>query len=451
MNQDPKIEELLKRISELAAEIEKSRQELFRLYQEVKRISPDHSKIKSPISPSPKQQASSKFSIENFVGLKLIHFIGIIALVMGLAIGVKYAIDQNLISPLLRILLAYLAALILFIISYRLRKNYRMFSLILFGGSAATAYFTTYGAYTYYQLMPLIVAFALMLMLAIATIFYSIKYNSQELAVLALVGGYGIPFLVRGNAENWIGLLSYILIINLAVSSLSFKRYWTTLVYLSFGVTWFIFLFALYFRMEKIGFTYGLTFSIVYFVLFLVNTSSFKIARKQQLQTGDVLVVLANITLFYFALFRLFNYETFEELSGMTSIFAAVCLVAAYLERMLGQPALQKGLMLYGLFLLIILVPMRFEQLTITLLWMLMAALLFVIGLWRKMKLLRLASIVLFAITLTKLVGVDSLKFTAIQKVISYILLGTILLVVSFLYQKFKNVIFEDDSEEGTR
>jgi len=55
----------------------------------------------------------------------------------------------------------------------------------------------------------------------------------------------------------------------------------------------------------------------------------------------------------------------------------------------------------------------------------------------------------LFAVTLIKLVGVDSLKFTALQKVISYILLGTILLVVSFLYQKFKNVIFGEDNDEG--
>ena len=310
MNGDPKIEELLKRISELAAEIEKSRQELGRLYQEVRSLSPGHSKLKSPGSSSftHPQQSRSKFSIENFVGLKLIHFIGIIALVMGLAIGVKYAIDRNLISPLLRIAFAYTAALILFIISYRLRKKYRLFSLILFGGSAATAYFTTYGAYTYYQLVPLTVAFVLMLLLAIATVFYSIKYNSQELAVLALVGGYGIPFLVSGNAENWIGLLSYILIINLAVSFLSFKRYWTTLVYLSFGVTWFIFLFALYFRMEKIGFIYGLTFSILFFILFIINTSAFKVARKQQLLPGDVLIILINITLLYFAFFKLFNF-----------------------------------------------------------------------------------------------------------------------------------------------
>jgi uncharacterized membrane protein len=448
MNEDPRIEELLKRIRELAGDIEKSRQELGRLYQEVQHLS----NKKSP-SPQPNQsgtftrkQLPSHFSLENFIGLKLIHFIGIVALVIGLAIGVKYAIDKNLISPFLRILLAYLAAAILFLISFRLRKNYRMFSLILFGGSVATGYFTTYGAFAYYQFLPLGVAFGVMLLLAIFTVYYSIKYNSQELAVLALVGGYGIPFLVRGTQENWVGLFSYIFILNLAISFLSFKKYWTTLTYLSFGVTWLIFLSSVYLRFGRIGFDLGLTFSILYFLLFLVNTSAPGIVRRQQLQLPDVLVISINIVLLYFAFLRLFNFETFEQVALMTLLFGLVCLGVAFLLRIPGtQRSLQSGLLLFGLLMTIIYVPMQFEQLTITIIWVFMAAALFILGLWRKYKLLRLVSIILFAITLIKLVVVDSMNFTAIQKVISYILLGSILLAVSFLYQKFKAVIFGED------
>src|SRR5689334_7856430 len=57
---------------------------------------------------------------ENFIGLRLIHFIGIIVLVIGLSIGVKYAIDKDLISPAMRVALAYSAGIILFIVSLRL-------------------------------------------------------------------------------------------------------------------------------------------------------------------------------------------------------------------------------------------------------------------------------------------------------------------------------------------
>jgi len=448
MTEDEKIKNLIARIDELAVEIEKSRRELMQLRNELRNISGQESiHAGSPSSPMHSTQRSAKPGLENFVGLKLIHFFGIIALVIGLAIGVKYAIDKNLISPALRIILAYSAAAILFFISYRLNKSYRLFSLILFGGSMATAYFTTYGAFAYYQFLPVFVAFGLMLLLAVGTVYYSMRYNSQELAVLALVGGYGIPFLVRGNAENWVGLFSYIVIINLAVSFLSFKRYWTTLIYLSFVVTWMIFLSAIYVRFERIDFVVAIIFAIVYFVLFNLNTVAFKVVRKQQLALADTTLILINVIFLYFALFKLLQFKTFNDLAEMTIIFAVVCLFGAYLQRMLAQPVLLRGLTTLGLFLAIIYIPMYFDHLTITIIWMLMAAALFVLGLWKKFKLLRLVSIILFAATLFKLVAIDSLKFNPVEKIVSYILLGTILLAVSFLYQKFKGVLFEDDGE----
>jgi hypothetical protein len=46
------------------------------------------------------------------------------------------------------------------------------------------------------------------------------------------------------------------------------------------------------------------------------------------------------------------------------------------------------------------------------------------------------------ATTLGKLVLLDSLSFSAIQKVVAYVLLGVLLLVISFYYQKFKQKIF---------
>ena len=448
MTEDEKLKNLIARIDELALEIEKFRQELMRLRNEVRNISgKELSNTSTQLYSAHPTRRRGGLELENFVGLKLIHFIGIIALVIGLAIGVKYAIDKNLISPALRIILAYAAAAILFLISYKLNKSYRLFSLILFGGSMATAYFTTYGAFAYYQFLPVFVAFGLMLLLTAVTVYYSIRYNSQELAVLALVGGYGIPFLVRGNAENWVGLFSYIFIINLAISFLSFKRYWTTLIYLSFVVTWMIFLSAIYVRFERIEFIVAIIFSIAYFVLFSINTVAFKAVRKQQLALADTTLILINVIFLYFALLKLLRFDSFDDLAEMTIIFAVVCLAGAYLQKILAQPVLLRGLTTLGLFLAIIYIPMNFDHLTITIIWMLMAAALFVLGLWKKFKLLRLVSIILFAATLFKLVAIDSLKFNPVEKIVSYILLGTILLAVSFLYQKFKGVLFEDDKE----
>jgi uncharacterized membrane protein len=95
----------------------------------------------------------SPFSLENFIGLRLIHLVGIVVLVIGLSIGVKYAIDRQLISEAARILLAYGSGALLYLLSWRLRRRYAAFSAILFSGAMASLYFTSYGAFVYYHLL----------------------------------------------------------------------------------------------------------------------------------------------------------------------------------------------------------------------------------------------------------------------------------------------------------
>lgn len=80
------------------------------------------------IPPTPPK---SDFNFEAFVGGKLITIIGIIILVIGLGIGVKYAIDNDMLGPLARIVLAYVAGGILLFIALRLKANYKAFSAVL--------------------------------------------------------------------------------------------------------------------------------------------------------------------------------------------------------------------------------------------------------------------------------------------------------------------------------
>jgi uncharacterized membrane protein len=60
---------------------------------------------------------------------------------------------------------------------------------------------------------------------------------------------------------------------------------------------------------------------------------------------------------------------------------------------------------------------------------------------------LRFFSIGLFGSTLFKLVLIDSLRFSTIEKIITYISIGVVLLVISFLYQKYKDLLFAKDNQ----
>ncbi len=69
------------------------------------------------------------------------------------------------------------------------------------------------------------------------------------------------------------------------------------------------------------------------------------------------------------------------------------------------------------------------------------------LGMRLHQKVLRMISLVVFGIVLVKLVLIDLWVLPPLGKIIVFILLGVLLLVLSFLYQKLKNVLFKDDDE----
>lgn len=78
-------------------------------------------------------------------------------------------------------------------------------------------------------------------------------------------------------------------------------------------------------------------------------------------------------------------------------------------------------------------------------LWGLCSLLLMVVGMRSRIKVLRVISLSLFFITLVKLFVFDLRNISEGGKIAAFICLGILLLVVSFMYQKLKTLLFEDN------
>src|SRR5437773_8369963 len=128
MDEEQKIKEVQRQIDELSSELQNYQQKLFALQAELNQLQNKKATIASSVT----QTISQDSRFENFIGLRIIHLVGIVVLVIGLSIGVKYAIDNQLISESTRIILAYLAGIVLFVLSWGLKKKYQLFSAILF-------------------------------------------------------------------------------------------------------------------------------------------------------------------------------------------------------------------------------------------------------------------------------------------------------------------------------
>lgn len=429
-------DDLEKRISELSADVEALKSELALL----KKPQP----IRNTWVPTKPPPTFINKGFENFVGLKLIHFVGIIILLIGLTIGVQYAIDLNLVSPLVRITGAYIASVILFVLSLNLRKKYELFSVILFGGSMASGYFTTYAAYEYYSLINRPAAFIIMLLLTVFTVYNALKYNRQEIAFLGLVGAYAIPFFVRGNTNNITGLLIYVSFINAGVLFISFKKNWEYLNHSAFIITWIILLSAIFSDVDLDYFCSEIFFIFIFFALFLATSVGIRLVKRLLLTDLDIIVLAGNTIFLYVSLNHLFNFK--ESIETITLIFGIMYFLASFIvNKWLAQNKLAIILFYISLISITSYIAMKYTGVTTTIIWVILAVIIFLSGMWTRIKGLRMAAIFLFAITLLKLLFLDSPGFTSIEKIITYIFTGTVLLIISFLYQKFKNTIFKDE------
>jgi uncharacterized membrane protein len=400
--------------------------------------------VASPSSAGPKIQ----WSLENFIGLRLIHFVGIVVLVIGLSIGVKYAIDRDLISENLRIVLAYTAGVVLYALAMRLRKKYNLFSAILFSGAMASLYFTTYAASVYYNLLSFVPAFGIMIALTAYTTYEALRYNRQEIGLLGLIGAYGIPFLISRNADNPALLFLYISVINSGVAFLCIKKSWKSIGVAAQCITWLLFLGWAALRFEIAFQWVGLAFMCFFFFLFSFVIISFKLVHKQKLEKNDTYLLLFNNVALYAGSLFIFNPSFASEGIALTSL--ALCVFVAIQSLLLYRYwkeeffTLKTGLII-SLGLLVVFIGFNWSGFIVTLLWLLLAVIIFSVGLVKRWNPVRMAAIVLIGITLIKLLVLDSLRFTTIQKVTAYLVLGVLLLVVSFFYQKFREQLFSDN------
>ncbi|MBS9462660.1 DUF2339 domain-containing protein [Flagellimonas sp. 389] len=338
--------------------------------------------ITQPKTVRPKK---GKSNLEKFIGENLINKIGILITVIGVIIGAKYSIENNLISPLTRIVLGYLVGLGLIGFGIKLKSKYENYSAVLVSGALAVLYFITFTAYDFYALFPQTLAFVLMLVFTAFGVVAALNYNKQVIAHIGLVGAYAVPFLLGDGSGSASVLFGYMVIINIGIVIIAFKKYWKPLYYSAFSFSWLIYLFWIIASYEKENqFALALIVASVFFTIFYATFLAYKLIRSEKFKASDVIMLLFNSFIFYgFGCGLLAQNDTGAQLLGVFTLCNAlvhfgVC-VLIFKKKMVDRNLfyLVSGLVLT---FITIAIPVQLDGNWVTLLWMLEASLLFWIG-----------------------------------------------------------------------
>ena len=192
-----------------------------------------------PVLAAEAQPAAEKAPSVEFSPAKLFSWIGGLMLFLGFVFGIKYAVENDLLSPAARIICSAGLGLALAAAGYFIRREkYRVTAHTLLGSGLAVIYASVYCAHAFYQFIPPALTFILLALTAFAAFGAAVRKNAKYVGYLGAVIAFLTPLLINSGQDSWIALFTYILFITAASVLAAAKRGWNGLLICTLVFTW---------------------------------------------------------------------------------------------------------------------------------------------------------------------------------------------------------------------
>lgn len=167
---------------------------------------------------------------ETAVGERWLLVVGLLLVVAGVGLFLKYAFERNWIGPEVRCAGGFLFGLLLVAAGTRWRTRlHPFFGNAVLGGGFAVSYLSSYFALDPFAILPAPAAFLLLVALTAASLTQAVLFNSRPLAVLAAVGGYLAPVLASTGEDRLHVLMPYLLLLGAGLLGVARKKDWPLL------------------------------------------------------------------------------------------------------------------------------------------------------------------------------------------------------------------------------
>jgi uncharacterized membrane protein len=235
------VEQLKRRVSELESRSSARASEATPPKRAIPPPLPDFLKRPPPIpepasaqGPSVITEPAPSFDWESVVGVKLFAWIGGLAFFLGVVFFVKYAFENNLITPLMRVVSgAVVGAALIVIGALTGARRYRVPAQSLCATGILILYATTYAAHSFYNLIPLSAATVFMWIVTGLALFLASHQSAQSAAWLGVIGGFLTPALLWTKSDNPVALFGYIGVLNCGIAGVSALKRWNYFVLLA--------------------------------------------------------------------------------------------------------------------------------------------------------------------------------------------------------------------------
>jgi uncharacterized membrane protein len=143
-----------------------------------------------------------------------------------------------------------------------------------------------------------------MLVITAFAVALALLYDRQEVAVIALVGGFASPFMASSGSGNYQSLFIYLIILNVGLLVIAYHKVWRLLNLLAFIFTAILFwswLGTLPDVSAAVIYRNAFIFATIFYVLFFAINIAHNIKENKRFIASDFGILLSNTTLYFSA------------------------------------------------------------------------------------------------------------------------------------------------------
>ena len=397
----------------------------------------------APVSALPQKSASD---LESIIGRRWVGWVAIGLILFATAFFLKYAFENRWIGELGRVAIGVAAGLSLTMLGFKYhRRGWRIFSQILTAGGIVLIYLSVYAAFGYYHLVTQKAAFVFLIILVAQAAGLALLYDARSIAVMALIGGFLAPILLRSDRDQYRTLFGYLAILDL--SALALPKRWAGVNSLAFFSTHFMFWlwYGERYHPRKLGAV--MIFQAGIFLIFLLAPIGRRLFRSERPIIEDLFLWPANAFVFFLTAFELLNPDYHDWMGvfsvGMALIYAGT---AKFLLDRKATTEWEKSVMIgVALTFVTIAIPIQFKMNWITIAWSVQALVMMWVAVRIRSTRLMVPAYALFMLALGKLVLWDThfhrAKFTPVlnKYFLSSLVVVGVLFVAAALHRRWKD------------
>ena len=192
-----------------------------------------------PRSPAPPAEPPSGGFLsdvdwESFVGVKLFSRVAGVVLALAAIYFLGYSMEQGWLQPPVRVMIGIAVAVALLVVcELKVARDYPVTANALDGAAIAILFATFFAAHALWHLINGATAFGLLALVTALAVVLSIRRESLFIAVLGLLGGFSTPILLSNNENRPIPLFAYLLLLNVGLAWVAYKKTWPILTALT--------------------------------------------------------------------------------------------------------------------------------------------------------------------------------------------------------------------------